>query len=65
MYNLKSSEEVIIIWKKLILGLIIFLTLSCAYASDVNVTDNSTDILVAPVIPDEPDKPDLVENETI
>ncbi|WP_296846776.1 right-handed parallel beta-helix repeat-containing protein [uncultured Methanobrevibacter sp.] len=55
----------IIIWKKLILGLIIFLTLSCAYASDVNVTDNSTDILVAPVIPDEPDKPDLVENETI
>ena len=55
----------IIIWKKLILGLIIFLTLSCVHASDVNVTDNSTDILEAPVIPDEPDKPDLVENETI
>lgn len=65
MYNLKSSEEVIIIWKKLILGLIIFLTLSCVHASDMNVTDNSTDILEAPVIPDEPDKPDLVENETI
>ena len=31
----------------------------------MNVTDNSTDILEAPVIPDEPDKPDLVENETI
>jgi len=56
---------VIIIWKKLILGLIIFLTLSCVHASDMNVTDNSTDILEAPVIPDEPDKPDLVENETI
>lgn len=55
----------IIIWKKLILGLIIFLTLSCVHASDMNVTDNSTDILEAPVIPDEPDKPDLVENETI
>ena len=55
----------IIIWKKLILGLIIFLTLSCVHAGDMNVTDNSTDILEAPVIPDEPDKPDLVENETI
>ena len=55
----------IIIWKKLILGLIIFLTLSCVHASDINVTDNSTEILEAPVILDEPDKPDLVENETI
>ena len=39
--------------------------MSCVHASDMNVTDNSTDILEAPVIPDEPDKPDLVENETI
>ena len=39
--------------------------MSCVHASDMNVTDNSTDILEAPIIPDEPDKPDLVENETI
>ena len=55
----------IIIWKKLILGLILLLALSCVHASDINCTDNSTDVLEAPVIPDEPDKPDLVENETI
>ena len=41
------------------------LALSCVHASDINCTDNSTDVLEAPVIPDEPDKPDLVENETI
>lgn len=46
------------------------LALSFVYAGDTNATDtlktdNSTGVLTAPVIPDTPDKPDLIVNETI
>ncbi|WP_458406458.1 right-handed parallel beta-helix repeat-containing protein [Methanobrevibacter sp.] len=45
-------------------------TLSFVHASDTNasdilVADNDTSVLTAPVIPDTPDKPDLVVNDTI
>ena len=56
----------IVIRRKLIFGLILMiLAVSFVSASDVNTTDNSTDVLTAPAIPDTPDKPDLVVNETV
>ena len=39
--------------------------MSAVHAVDVNETDNSTDVLQAPVIPVSPDEPDLVVNDTI
>lgn len=42
-----------------------FVSASDTNASDVLETDNETAVLAAPVIPDAPDKPDLVVNETI
>ena len=52
--------------RKLIFGLVLMiLAMSFVQASEVNMTDNSTDVLEAPVIPDTPDKPDLVVNETV
>ena len=41
------------------------LAMSFVQASEVNLTDNSTDILEAPVVPDSPDKPDLNVNQTV
>ena len=43
----------------------LLLALSAVHASDINCTDNSTDILEAPAIPDTPDKPDLVINDMV
>ena len=63
--------EVIGIRYKLIFGLILLMfTLSFVHASDTNASDilethNDTTVLEAPVIPDTPDKPDLVVNDTI
>ena len=60
-----------VIWKKLILGLILLLTLSAVHASDINVTDDvvleagNASVLELPPIPDAPDEPDVVQNETI
>ena len=60
-----------VIWKKLILGLILLLTLSAVHASDINVTDDgvlgagNASVLELPSIPDAPDEPDVVQNETI
>lgn len=60
-----------VIWKKLILGLILLLTLSAVHASDINVTDDvvleagDASVLELPPIPDAPDEPDVVQNETI
>ena len=60
-----------VIWKKLILGLILLLTLSAVHASDINVTDDvvleagNASVLEVPHIPDAPDEPDIVQNETV
>ncbi len=49
----------------MILGLVLLLALSAVHAADINVTDNSTDVLQVPAIPDAPDEPDIVQNETV
>lgn len=41
------------------------MALSAVHAADINVTDNSTDVLQVPAIPDAPDEPDIVQNETV
>ena len=62
---------ILVIWKKLILGLILLLTLSAVHASDINVTDDgvleagNASVLELPPIPDAPDEPDVVQNETV
>ena len=51
--------------------MILLLTLSAVHASDINVTDDvvleagNASVLELPPIPDAPDKPDVVQNETI
>ncbi|MDO5824096.1 right-handed parallel beta-helix repeat-containing protein [Methanobrevibacter sp.] len=52
--------------RKLIFGLLLMiLAMSFVQAGEVNLTDNSTEVLKAPVVPDTPDKPDLVVNDTV
>ena len=64
----KVFREVKIIRMKLMLGLVLvlLLTMTCIEAHEVNDTaDNSSMVLKEPIVPDVPDKPDLVVNETI